>query len=336
MFLSQNASTKSGVPKLDLREEHFRVPSPLGGRGLFLRLLRAQAQPDDRLTPVLYVHGGTFPSALSIAHRFDDRSWRDELTAAGFDVWGLDFHGFGFSDPYPEMAQPSESNAVLGSVETTNGQLEIAIRFICAHQRVEKISLIAHSWGSIVAGRVAGACPDIIDRLVFFGPITRRPKQATPPRYQAWRLVSLQDQWERFTADVPSDEPPVLSRRHFDEWGERYLDTDAESRTRSPASVKIPSGPWHDIGRAWAGELPYDPSLVRAPVAILHGEWDNFCTGEDAHWLFDALKASPIRRGVKISRATHLMHLEASRYALYRETELFLLGHDVPPGRQHA
>jgi hypothetical protein len=36
---------------------------------------------------VLYVHGATFLSALSIAHRFDGKSWRDALGKAGCDVW---------------------------------------------------------------------------------------------------------------------------------------------------------------------------------------------------------------------------------------------------------
>ena len=51
---------------------------------------------------MLYIHGATFPSALSIAHRFDGTSWRDVLNEAGFDVWGLDFYGFGHSDRYPK------------------------------------------------------------------------------------------------------------------------------------------------------------------------------------------------------------------------------------------
>jgi hypothetical protein len=33
---------------------------------------------------------------------------------------------------------------------------------------------------------------------------------------------------------------------------------------------------------------------------------------------------------VKISRGTHLMHLETSRYALYREAQLFLEARDQP------
>jgi hypothetical protein len=37
-----------------------------------------------------------------------------------------------------------------------------------------------------------------------------------------------------------------------------------------------------------------------------------------------------VKRDVKISRATHLMHLEENRHALYRETQTFLSGGDRP------
>jgi len=181
-------------------------------------------------------------------------------------------------------------------------------------------------WGTIVSGRFAARCPELVDRLVFFGPIASRPRRSDPVRLPAWRLISLQDQWDRFVADVPEGELPVLARRHFAEWGEAYLDIDPDSRARSPGSVKTPSGAFQDIFDAWAGELAYDPAQVRAPVAIIRGEWDSMCTDEDARWLFDAFKSSPIRRDIKIARATHLMHLEENRHALYRETQTFLEG----------
>jgi hypothetical protein len=44
--------------------------------------------------------------------------------------------------------------------------------------------------------------------------------------------------------------------------------------------------------------------------------------------LIDALVASPQRRVIKIGRATHLMHPETNRFALYRETACFLGGGD--------
>jgi len=314
--------------KLDPREEHFRVPSPHSGRLIFLRYLA----PTEGDRVVLYVHGGTFPSALSIAHRFDGRSWRDELCDAGFHVWALDFYGFGrLSDPIPEMGRSAGETPPLGRAEEASHQLEQAVRFICDRHAIERVSIIAHSWGTIATGQFAGRCPGLVDRLVFFGPIAKREPTGQCIRLPGWRLISLADQWNRFTETVPAGEPPVLLRRHFEEWGERYLDIDPESRTRKPASVKVPSGPFQDIYDGWAGELAYDPSRVRAPVAIIRGEWDGMCTDADARWLFDALGGSVMRRHVKIGRATHLMHLEAGRFALYREAETFLLDSDSPP-----
>jgi hypothetical protein len=42
---------------------------------LFLRYLAPNREAISPPKPVLYVNGGTFPSGLSIAHRFDGRSW---------------------------------------------------------------------------------------------------------------------------------------------------------------------------------------------------------------------------------------------------------------------
>jgi pimeloyl-ACP methyl ester carboxylesterase len=317
------------VPRLDPHEEHFHIPSPQRGLSLFLRYLAPNDAAGAANRAVLYLHGGTFPSALSIAHRFDGQSWRDQLRAAGFGVWGLDFHGIGASDPYPEMAEPAEAHKPLGRAAECSRQLEAALRFIVAHQRTTRVSIIAHSWGTIVAGECAGRCTELIDRLVFFGPIARREPQGEQQWLLGWRLISLEDQWQRFVADVPPGEAPVLSRRHFDAWGERYLDTDPDSRTRSPYAVKTPSGAFQDIYDAWAGELAYDPGRIRAPVAIIRGEWDGMCPDADAGRLFDALSAAPLRRDIKIGRATHLMHLEENRFSLYREAETFLRGSDT-------
>ena len=74
-------------------------------------------------------------------------------------------------------------------------------------------------------------------------------------------------------------------------------------------------------GRASSPSIP----ARSAPVAIIRGEWDGMCRDADARWLFDALSASPLRRDIKIGRASHLMHPEENRFALYRETETFLL-----------
>ena len=319
--------------QLDPREEHFRIPGPHDGMSLFLRFLPAFNRGTAPQRSVLYVHGATFPSALSIAHRFDGRSWRDELNDAGFDVWGLDFYGFGHSDRYHEMNEPADSASPLCGAHDAAKQLEAAVRFIVAHQGIQRLSLISHSWGSMPASLVASIHAAMIDRLVLFGPIAKRgPRRyETPPALPAWRLVTLEDQWNRFVEDVPAPEAPVLSKTHFEDWGERYLDSDPESRKRDPASVKTPLGPFNDILNAWHGRLAYDPGDVQCPVAIIRGEWDGLMLDDDARWLFDAFKRARTKRDIKISRGTHLMHLEAMRVALWRESINFLQGDDVAP-----
>jgi pimeloyl-ACP methyl ester carboxylesterase len=318
-------------PRLDPREELFRIPGPRTDLRLFLRYLPPADEAGKAV--VLYIHGATFPSALSIAHRFDGRSWRDELCASGFHVWGLDFQGYGASDRYPEMDAPADHNPALGRAEDAAKQIEAAVRYILDFHKTPKISMIAHSWGSMAAGRFAGQWPELVDRIVFFAPIAMRVRgtdeQERVPA-GAWRLITLQAQWDRFTEDVPAGHPAVLARRHFDEWGELYLDTDPESRSRAPAGVKVPSGPVRDISAAWRGDLAYDPGQIKAPVAIIRGEWDETTSSADAAWIFSALRSSRLKRQTTIGGGTHLMHLERSRYALYRETETFLLGKDEP------
>src|ERR1700731_3824830 len=129
------------ISKLDAREEHFQIPSEMDGLTLFLRYLGPARALCSQKT-VLYIHGATFPSALSIAHRFDGYSWRDHLNAAGYHVWGLDFLGFGSSGRYPEMSQSPERRPALGRADMASRQIEKAAQFILNQHNVERISLI--------------------------------------------------------------------------------------------------------------------------------------------------------------------------------------------------
>ena len=174
---------------------------------------------------------------------------------------------------------------------------------------------------------------------MLFAPIGRREprRYETPATFPAWRIVTPEDQWNRFIEDVPAHEPPVLSRVHFEDWSKCYLDSDPESRSRDPSGVKTPLGPFSEIIKAWHGQLAYDPATVRAPVAIIRGEWDGLMLDDDARWLFNAFTHAPAKRDIKIARGTHLMHLEAMRPALWRESINFLHGDDIAadPGLNH-
>lgn len=273
--------------------------------------------------PVLYIHGATFPAALSVGYRFGDRSWMDDLAAHGFDVWALDFAGYGGSERYPEMSG-SADGAPLGRAAQAAGQIGRAMAHILDQTAKPRVSIIAHSWGTMPAGFYATTHPERIAHLCLFGPVAERDgRRETSGPLLRWRLLTVAQQHARFIEDVPRDHPPVLIEPELHLWGPAYLGTDGEAALRDPAAVKIPYGPVADIADAWSGCLPWRPQDVRAPALVVRGEWDSVTTDADAAWLLSRL-GHPARRDAKIARGTHLMHLEHSREGLFHAVREFL------------
>lgn len=286
--------------------------------------VRRQATPGG--APVIYVHGATFPSALSVFYPFHGRTWADDLWRHGFDVWAFDFAGYGGSERPFDSSEGDARPSAFGRSDAAAAQLGRVADFVAQATGRPRVSLIAHSWGSIVAGRLAATRPEIVDRLVLFGPIAQRGVTAkggsggpTP-----WRRITVADQLARFVADVPPGHPSVLLEPDLAAWGPAYLASDPGAAARKPTpAVLVPPGPALDIAAAFAGALPYDPSRVQAPTLVVRGAWDSLCTDGDAAWLMGRLGARE-KLDVKIPAATHLMHLETGRDRLFEETRAFL------------
>lgn len=270
--------------------------------------------------PVLYIHGATFPCALSVGFKFDGRSWADDLADAGYDVWGLDFIGFGSSD----RAIDDQEGIIPGRYDDAVGQILSAVQEVLRQTTAASVSLIAHSWGTLPAGGFAASHPDLVDRLILFGPIAKRNNPASETTFSPTRAITVQSQHARFVADVPQRASQVLSDGHFAEWGQTYLKSDPDSQTISPPAVTVPSGPAADIADAWSGQFPYDPSNVLCPILIVRGEWDSLTPDADAAWLYNAFSNAADKQDVKLARATHLAHLESGRFRLYETTRNFL------------
>jgi pimeloyl-ACP methyl ester carboxylesterase len=275
---------------------------------------------------VLYVHGATFPSALSVGYRFGGRSWLDDLAAHGFDAWAFDFAGFGGSDRYPEMDGVC-AGATRGRAEEACLQIARVVDRIVDATGCEQVSVVAHSWGTIAAGLYATRHPERVEALCLFGPVAQRMLSGLPAPESAgaWRLVSIADQLARFVEDVPQGQAPVLIDDDLRYWGPAYLATDVASSSRNPPSVKIPAGPQGDILAAWQGALAYRPEDIVAPTLVVRGEWDSVSNDRDADWLLSRVGGS-VRKDVKIAKATHLMHLEHARDGLFSAVREFLSG----------
>lgn len=184
---------------------------------------------------MLYVHGASFPSALSVMFRFGGRSWADALNDAGYDAFGLDFASYGGSERYSAMAGP-QTGASLGRTEDAVRQIERAVAFIRKTTGAKSVAIIAHSWGTMPAARFAELHPDTVSHLVLFGPILRRDGPGgTEPT--AWTLITNDQQHRRFIKDVPASHAPVLEEADFPTWAAAYLASDPGAAERSQPAV---------------------------------------------------------------------------------------------------
>lgn len=302
-----------------MTQQTFRLPAVGSCPSLFVR-----RQPRIGAPPVLYVHGATFPSALSVGFDFGGGSWLDDWNARGFDAWAFDFAGFGESGRYAAMSQPAEHCSPIGRAPEAAAQIAAVLALIRRETGRARASLVAHSWGSMPAARAAIADPDRIDRLVLFAPITWRATKPVLPSLPAWSDVTIEAQYARFIEDVPKGHASVLVA--FDRWASAYLASDPDSGSRTPPAVRIPNGPRADNADAWAGYLAWNPAELTRPLAIVRGAWDSLCTDADVAGLLAMATSAPQRLDTRLDAGTHLMHLETGRRVLYEAVGRALKG----------
>jgi pimeloyl-ACP methyl ester carboxylesterase len=284
--------------------------------------------------PVLYIHGATFSSALSVGYRFaDGKAWEDSLHHAGFDVWALDFEGFGGSARPVAFGLAADASPIpLRSMDAAQ-QIARAVQFVREQTGRDRVSMIAHSWGGVPAARYAGDHASTLDKLVLFAPALHRPAPATPQpmgnnlpnpaNIPAWRLLSVAEQLARFVHDTPAGHANVLAEPTLDRWGPAWLATDTNALTHTPPAVQVPTGPQADIMALWTGADLYDPAAITASTLIVRGEWDSVCSAADVERLKSRMRAGTVVSQI-IPTSGHLAHIETNRAVLWARVNDFL------------
>ena len=266
-----------------MTQQTFRLPATDHRPSLFIR-----RQPSGG-APVLYVHGATFPSALSVGFDFGNGSWLDDWNARGFDAWAFDFAGFGESGRYAAMSEPADRHPPLGRAPEAAQQVADVVALI-QRETGRRVSLVSHSWGGAPASLATIAMPEAIDRLVLFAPIARRTG-GKPASLPAWGDVPNEAQYARFVEDVPKGHPPVLEG--FDRWAPAYLASDP-----TPRNVRRPrcAFPAARAPTTWTPG-PASASGIRrgsrGRSTVVRGAWDSLCRDADAATILDAATAAP-------------------------------------------
>lgn len=279
----------------------------------------APAKPNN-MPPVLMLHG--FGSPCADAFDLPGYSWIQDLIGAGFDVWALDFRGFARS-------AESYGDAPVGRAADAVRDVGNVIKEIEQRTGFPKVSLVAWSWGAVVAPMFAAKFSSHVDRMVLFGAMHAFPLASMTS------ALAVKDEPMRFGwSRTPYHR--IEAKHAFDHWrmmrGWRAdlasLDAvkKAESLMRRCGNaekvdgkefVRRPMGPLADLFEIWSNRPIYDASQVRVPTLVIAGDRDVYAD-------LDLPKKLPNATGLVIRDATHWLPFEKNRESLFRATREFL------------
>src|SRR5882672_4653276 len=231
------------------------------------RKRRSVPKAGERPLPVLFlVHG----SSLSGRPTFDltvpgrgEYSLMETFAGYGFDVWTMDFEGYG------------KSSRTEGNSDIAEGvrDLKAAIDLVTKETGQRRVHFFGESSGGLRAGAFAMAYPDRVDRLVLAAftytgegspTLTDRAKQLDFYRTHNRRPRDRDMIRSIFTRDKPGTADPAV--------GEALADAELKF------GDSVPTGTYLDM----TANLPLvDPQKVHAPVMIVRGEFDGIATEED-------------------------------------------------------
>jgi pimeloyl-ACP methyl ester carboxylesterase/heme-degrading monooxygenase HmoA len=322
MATAQNATKEKPYEIIKINS---RIP------GLHLAILHEATQTRIGNNSVLFIHGASFPSALAAGFRMNGFSWMDDLVQHNYDCYALDFLGYGYSDRYPEMMTKQLQGQVPGRAQDIYQDIDSAVNCILRRTGSRKINIIAHSWGGSVAALYASKFPDKIDKLILFSPLTpKKTTSASDTIDYSYVAITPDARVNDMRSLTPASEISRLEPEIFNQWQSQWLNSDPIALADNNGEVRFPSGYAKDMDDLDHGRAYYNPSLIKVPVLLIRGEWDNSPSNEAAEDLFSHLNNAPLKRYVVIEKGTHVMHLEKSRIQLYNETLNFLNGSTMP------
>jgi pimeloyl-ACP methyl ester carboxylesterase len=276
--------------------------------------------------PVLFLHGSSFPAALAFGFRMAGYSWMDYLSERNYDVYALDFLGYGYSDRYPEMSHRSPIGKPLGRASEVYLDVNKAVDLILARTGKKKVYLIAHSWGGTVAALYATRFPNKVAKLILFAALTPRNNMPAhkASNHHRYEVMTPEQRVNAMRELTPQGKDCQLEAEVLSGWAQTWLHSDPLSVILKADSVRFPAGYASDVQDLMQGKQVYRPEDLRVPVLLIRGQWDEYPNNDDEKKLFASLQNTPSKKYVVIEKGTHVMHLEKSRQQLYEETLGFL------------
>jgi len=285
------------------------------GRKLFMAEKRSPTGPVNGT--ILLVHGSSMGSQgfdLSIPGD-EDASIPDWFASRGFDVWRMDFIGYGRSD------KPADH---LATVAQGVPDLLAATDYIMKTRNTGPLLLVGFSSGALRAALFAQLHPERVKRLALDA-MVYTGKGSPTLKKRAERLSEWQSSVTR-----PIDPAFLMSTMTRD-----HSETAMESRKKPyidsilAVETTVPNGTYIDM----CANLPVcDPKQIKVPTAILRGQYDGIASDEDLLEFFRLLPNSDkefvMMPGIAHAAATskNYMRFYNALYTFYTRPETVFKG----------
>ena len=323
-------ATGPGGATTEIVMEEFRVPSDPGIQVYVRNKRPAGMNAFSGAKTVIYVHGATYPSETAFDLRLDGLSWMDYIARQGYDVYLLDVRGYGGSTRPPQMDRPAQESAPFGGTQEAMRDVDAVVEFVRNRRGIDKVNLVAWSWGTAIMQWYASLNSQKIEKLVLYAPVWIRQTaslvQAGPGPIPAYRSVSMAQAKTRWLTGVPEHKKAdLIPAGWFEAWSAATIATDPVGARQNPPVLRAPNGVIADGLRYWGnGEIPWKPEDIRVPVLLIKAEWDQDTPAYMAQALFPKLTGAPYKRYVEIGEGTHTVIMEKNRMSLFREVQTFL------------
>ncbi len=319
-------------------KEEFLVQGRDQGVKLFVREKRLSNLPKiTKENVVLFVHGLPGPGSVIFDLALPGYSWLEYVAERGFDAFTVDIRGFGRSTRPPEMKESPEQNLPLVRADQVMRDIDVAVDYIRAKRKVDKVNIIGHSIGASWSALYATMHPEKVNKLVMYGAIYGKnstfvstfgdPTNTDRPHFEmgAYRYLSrkaMLEQWDGWIKAELQDD--WRDREVIDAWISTLLNSDPTAKQRTPESIQVPNGPYIDWHEIHAGRSLFDPARIKAPTMIVRGSAEELISNEAAEELLQKLTSAPSKRRLDIGDSTHYAILEKNRLLLYRGVQNFL------------
>jgi pimeloyl-ACP methyl ester carboxylesterase len=279
---------------------------------LFRKRMGAPRQGQAAAPVLILAHGSSISSRTSYDLKFPghgEYSMMNRFAAWGYDVWTLDFEGYGRS-----TSSGGNSDIASGAQD-----LKTAAEMIAKETGEQRYHLFGESSGALRVGLFAQIAPERIRRIALAA--TTYTGEGSPTLADRAKQVDFY----RANKRRPRDRAMIASIFTRDKEGTSEPGIDAAvAAMELPLGDSVPTGTYLDM----TANMPInDPEKIPAPVLMLRGEFDGNSTEID---LLNMYRKFPNKdkQYVTIAGAAHSLVWATNRHQMWHIVKSFL---ELPP-----